>query len=86
MLNDIDPTTKQYIIFSLVIAIIVSFLINFILIEFIPNSPFYGFPFNLTNTQGLGNFIYRTIDTLVIAAFLTFPIYWGLMWFLKRAR
>lgn len=77
-MDGIDPAVKQYLIFSFVIGIIVGVLVNFILIEGVKGSFAYGFPIVLNGVEGFANFLDRVINSLVLGALLTIPIYLGL--------
>lgn len=70
-----NPATKQYFVFSLIVALILSAIINFGFIELIKGSFIYGFPFNLNNLEGFGAFLARVVNTLVMGAFLAIPTY-----------
>lgn len=84
MFNDIDPKIREYGTFSLIIAFIVSLIINFTLVETLRGGFGYGFPINLTDTVGLGNFLARIINSIVMAVFLSVPIYYLIMKYLLR--
>lgn len=71
-----DPANKQYFTFSGVLSAIISFIINFGLIDLVRGTLIYGFPFNLNGTEGFGNFLFRLLNTAVIGAFLVFPIFY----------
>jgi hypothetical protein len=85
-MDNINPAVKQYLIFSAVIALIVSLIVNFMLIESLKGTPFYGFPVNLTGSEGLGNFFYRIINTIVESLLLIIPVYLIIQWLLTRGR
>ncbi|MEO6728639.1 MAG: hypothetical protein ABIM99_01830 [Candidatus Dojkabacteria bacterium] len=80
-----DPAVKQYLIFSLVIGVIAGVLINFILIEGVKGSFAYGFPIVLNGVEGIANFLYRIINSLILGALLTIPIYLGLKYLQTRS-
>jgi len=83
-MDGIDPAVKQYLIFSFVIGIIVGVLVNFLLIEGVKGSFAYGFPIVLNGVEGIANFLYRVINTVVLGGLLTIPIYLGLKWLQTR--
>lgn len=83
-MDGIDPATKQYIIFSLVISLIIGVIINFVLIEAVRGTFAYGFPINLNGVEGIVNFIDRIINTVVIGGFITFPVYFGIKYLQTR--
>lgn len=74
-MDNIDPALKQYLIFSFVIAIIISFIINFGLVEGVRGTFAYGFPINLNDIEGFGNFLARVVNTFIMGLFLTAPMY-----------
>lgn len=86
MFDNIDPATKQYLIFSLVISLIISALINFAFIEMLAGSFAYGFPVNLNTSTGLSNFVGRIINTIVQGLILLPMIYYGIKYWITRAR
>ena len=69
-----NPATKEYLKFSIIISIIFSFIINFVFIELVPGTLIYGFPFSLNGAEGFGAFLFRILNTIIIAAFITFPV------------
>jgi len=79
-----DPATKQYVIFSAIISLIISFILSFILPDLLKGSIFYGFPISLSNSSGLGEIFLKTINTLILTFFLTFLVYYALMWYLRK--
>ncbi|MEP7103767.1 MAG: hypothetical protein ABI721_03600 [Candidatus Dojkabacteria bacterium] len=79
-----DPAVKQYIVFSFVISLILGVLVNFILIEGVKGTFAYGFPINLNAVEGVLNFVYRVINTLILGALLTVPVYLGLKYLQTR--
>lgn len=81
-----DSTTKQYILFSFVVSIVISLIANFIIINGLKGTMFYGVPISLVNASGFGEFIIRIINSLVMALFLTLPMYWFMIWAYKRVR
>jgi hypothetical protein len=84
MFDNIDPAVKQYLTFSLVLAVILSVIINFGLVDLVKGTFAYGFPVNLSEAVGFANFIGRIINTLVFSFFLTVPVYFGLKWLRER--
>lgn len=76
-MNEIN---RQYILFSALIAAIVSFVFNFFIIEFVRGTPLYGFPIGLGETVGFINLLFKLTNTIVIGAALTVPIFYGLKW------
>ncbi len=83
-MDEINPAVKQYLIFSAVIAVIVSIIVNFMLIESLKGTPFYGFPINLTGTEGITMFFYRIINTLIEGLLLIIPVYLIIQWLMTR--
>jgi hypothetical protein len=83
---DINPAVKQYLIFSAVIATIVSAIVNFALIESLKGTPFYGFPINLTGAAGIAEFFSRIINTLIEGALLIIPVYLIIQWLMRRGQ
>jgi hypothetical protein len=84
MLDDIDPSVKQYMVFSFVVAMIVSFVINFTLMEGVRGTFAYGFPINLNEIEGIASFFARIVNTLVMGLFLTIPMYFVFKWLRER--
>lgn len=84
MFDNLDPKIREYGIFSFTIAVIISLVINFTLVETLKGSFAYGFPINLAATSGIGNFLARVINSLVMGAFLTIPAYYLIMKYLVR--
>lgn len=85
-MDNIDPATKQYLIFSLIVSMILSAIINFALIEVLSHSFLYGFPVSLTDTTGLGNFLARVINTAVQGLILLPLVYYGFRYWITRRR
>lgn len=83
-MEDIDPAKKQYFMFSVIIAILLSFLINFVLLNMAMGPFFSGFPVALAELEGISYFFGQIVNTLVIAGFLSIPIYYGFMWLINR--
>ncbi|BCX14311.1 MAG: hypothetical protein KatS3mg085_843 [Candidatus Dojkabacteria bacterium] len=81
---DTDPAKRQYYIFSLVVAIILSFIINFVVIETLKGSLFYGFPLSLNGVTGFVAFIYKLINTIIYSLLLSVAVYYGIMWLINR--
>jgi hypothetical protein len=79
-----DQITRQYIIFSAAIATGISFVFNFFIIEFVRGTPLYGFPLGLGETEGFINLLFKFSNTVIIAAALTVPVYYALMWMQRR--
>jgi hypothetical protein len=79
-----NPIVKQYLMVAAVIAVVISILINFVIVDFLKSSFFSGFPIGLTGTSGLGEFLARVFNTAFFTLFLTYPIYLGLRWIEKR--
>ena len=86
MFDNIDPATKQYIIFSAVVSLLISIFINFIFVNLMTGTFAYGFPINLGASEGIVNILLRTINTVIIGLFLTVPIYYLIIWWIKRER
>lgn len=81
-----DSSTKQYIIFSFVVSVVISLIANFIIINGLKGTPLYGIPINLANSAGFGEFLLRILNTLIMSVFLTLPVFWFLIWAYKRTR
>ncbi len=86
MFNDINPVTKQLWIFSFLVSLIFSALINFLAVELLRGSFLYGFPINLGNTAGLGTFFARLINTVVLGAIVTPMMYYIIKYLQTRVR
>lgn len=83
-MENIDPATKQYIIFSLIVSIILAAIINFVLVEMVANTFAYGFPINLKGAEGFSGFISRVINTVVQGLILSPMVYYGLKYLQNR--
>jgi hypothetical protein len=79
-----DQITRQYIIFSATIAAGISFVFNFLIIELVRGTPLYGFPLGLGETVGFINLLFKFTNTVIVAAALTVPVYYALMWLQRR--
>lgn len=79
-----DPAKKQYLIFASIITLICSLLLNFFFFEFVKDTFIYGFPVGLKDVTGLGDFIARVINMIVFFLVFVFPVYFGLMWVVRR--
>ncbi len=79
-----DQITRQYILFSFTIAVGISFVFNFFVIELVRGTPLYGFPLGLGETVGFINMLFKFTNTIIVAAFVTVPVYYGLMWLQRR--
>lgn len=75
-----DPAKRQYLMFSAVIAIMFSFIIQFGLAGSIEGPYVEGFPFSVFELTGFEALLKRAFNTLFMAAFLVVPIYYLLMW------
>jgi len=75
-----DPAKKQYFIFSLIIAILFSFFINYFVAGSLEGPVIGGFPIEVHNASGLTGFLYRLVNTLITGIFLSVPVYYGVMW------
>jgi len=84
MFENLDPKIREYGTFSFIVAVIISLFINFTLVETLKGSFAYGFPLNLATTSGIGNFLARVVNSLVMGAFLTVPTYYLIMKYLVR--
>lgn len=71
-----DPAKKQYLIFCFVVSLIIGIIINFAFVDIVKGTLLYGIPFNLGESEGVGNFLIRVVNTLLSAGILTFPIYY----------
>ena len=85
-MDNIDPVTKQYAIFSLIIGLIISFILNFMIVDIFKGTLLYGFPLNLGGVSGIVSILYKLIDTLFIGAVFAVPVYMLIMYLLKRQR
>lgn len=83
-MESVDPAKKQYFIFSLVIAFIISIFYNFVLINITEGSAIYGFPMSLVDLEGANLVLARTVNTVIIGTLLSIPVYMGLMWLQTR--
>ncbi len=79
-----DPAKKQYLIFSAILALIISFILNFFFFGLLQGPIISGFPFNVTEATGVTAFFSRLVNTIVLGGFLTIPIYYFLQWLQNR--
>jgi hypothetical protein len=86
MLNDVNPVTKQLWIFSFLISLVISGLINFLAIELLKGSFLYGFPIKLDDAVGIGSFIARLINSVLLGAILTPLLYYVIKYLQTRVR
>ncbi len=86
MFNQMDPVAKQLWIFSFIVAVIASALINFLAVELLKGSFLYGFPINLTATSGIGSFFARLINSFLLGAVLTPLSYYLVKYLQTRVR
>jgi len=86
MLNDVNPVTKQLWIFSFLVSLVISGLINFLAIELLKGSFLYGFPIKLDDAVGIGSFIARLINSVLLGAILTFLLYYVIKYLQIRVR
>ncbi|CAG1021138.1 hypothetical protein DOJK_00809 [Patescibacteria group bacterium] len=86
MLNDVNPVTKQLWIFSFLVSLVISGLINFLAIELLKGSFLYGFPIKLDDAVGIGSFIARLINSVLLGAILTPLLYYVIKYLQTRVR
>jgi hypothetical protein len=79
-----DPAKQQYIIFSGVIGLILALVINFFFVDLLQNSFLYGFPISLSGTSGIGMFLARVINSVVIGLIMTPLVYFTIRWLQTR--
>ncbi len=79
-----NPATKQYLIFSLIISFILSIILNFFFFSLTEGSIFTGFPLSLEGKEGFANFLIKSINTGIFTIVLIVPVFLGIQWFLKR--
>ena len=75
-----DPAKQQYWIFSAIVAVILSLIINFAFLSLFPGTIIYGFPFNYGDSVGIGNFLIKIIDSVILGAILAPGVYYFLNW------
>ncbi|MDQ6985008.1 MAG: hypothetical protein Q9M91_00465 [Candidatus Dojkabacteria bacterium] len=75
-----DPEKKQYGSFAAIISFLFSVFWNFLVVNMFKGSYGYGYPFDLGDSSGFGEFMLRIFNTLIIGFFLVVPIYLGLKW------
>lgn len=85
-MDSTDPIKKQYFLFSIVVSVILSLIINFLMVDFLKGSLFYGFPFDLSEASGVGAFFFRVLNSLVYSVVLVVPVYYGFWWLANRSR
>lgn len=85
-MEDLDPAKKQYLIFSAVTSFFLSIAINFIFLGGVSGPLFSGFPVALAGLEGIAYFGGQIINTLILTALFTIPIYYGFMWMINRGR
>lgn len=81
-----NPATKQMLIFSFVISLIASAVINFLIVEILKTTFLYGFPINLASTSGIGTFLSRVINTVVVGIILLPAVFYGVKYLQSRVR
>lgn len=86
MLNDVNPVTKQLWIFSFLVSLVISGLINFLAIELLKGSFLYGFPIKLDDAVGIASFIARLINSVLLGAILTPLLYYVIKYLQTRVR
>ncbi len=84
MFDNIDPAKKQYFIFSAVVAIIISAVINFAFIDVLKGTFAYGFPLSLANAVGVGAFVTRIVNSIVMGLILAPLLYYLIRWLQTR--
>jgi len=83
-MDSIDPAKKQYWIFSLIVALILSVILNFFFLNLFKGTVIYGFPINYGDSEGIVNFLIKLVDSAVIGAILTPGVYYCLQWLQHR--
>jgi hypothetical protein len=79
-----DPAKRQYFMFSFVLGVIIGLFLNFFLADLITGPIVSGFPFNVSDASGIGGFFQKIINSTVMGALLTVPIYYGITWLQNR--
>ncbi len=79
-MNGVDPAKKQYFMFATVISIIISVILNFMFVGSLEGSFLYGFPFSLEGAGDATAFIYKILNSLIMAIFLIVPVYYFINW------
>ena len=81
-----DEVRKQYLIFSSIISVFISYLLVYILFPLAKSIFFSGSIINITNDEaGLAVFIEGFINYVVVFGIVTSTIYFTIQWFLNRA-
>jgi hypothetical protein len=76
---------KQYLIFSGIIALILSFILNFALFELFSGTFLHGFPINIDELTGIKELLARLFNSIFTGALLIAPVYYFLMWLQNRS-
>jgi hypothetical protein len=85
MFDNIDPKIREYGFFSFIVALVLSLILHFTLIDVLRGGMVYGFPFNLNDLTGLLNFLARIANSFFIAIFITPAIYFVIMKYIIRS-
>jgi hypothetical protein len=80
-----NSVKKQYLIFSGIIAVILSFILNFAFFELFSGTFLHGFPINVDDLTGAKEFFSKCFNSLFVGALLIAPIYYFLMWLQNRS-
>lgn len=83
-MDDVDPAKKQYLMLAAIITLIGSFLLNFFFFELVKDTFVYGFPIGLKDATGAGDLMARIVNAIVFFIVFVFPVYFGLMWVVRR--
>lgn len=86
MFDQMNPVTKQLWIFSFIVSLIVSALINFLAVELLNGSFLYGFPFRLDDAVGIGSLVLRLVNSLALGLILTPLTYYIVKYLQTRVR
>lgn len=83
-MDGLDPAKKQYWIFSAIVSVILSLILNFVFLSLFPGTIIYGFPFNYGDSVGFANFFIKIVDSLILGAILTPGVYYFLNYLQHR--
>lgn len=79
-----DPAKKDYWIFSLVVAMILSAIVNFGFFGRISGPIVGGFPIDIVKAEGLGRLVGQVINSIVVGVLMTPVVYYTLDWLRNR--
>lgn len=80
-----DPGKRQYLIFAGILALMVSGIISFFFSGILEGPFISGFPIAISTLEGIARFMAQLVNTVVLGAMLTVPMYYLLSWLNQKA-